>query len=120
MLSVRHLVRDFPVTRGIPQRKAGAVSAVAGGSFDIRHGETFGLVGESGCGKTTIGRLIVGLEKATSGTITFQGKRPGRGRGRAYRRQRRQIQYMFQGSYASLDPRVWGTAGAPGSGGTDQ
>jgi peptide/nickel transport system ATP-binding protein len=82
------------------------VSAVAGVSFDIRLGETFGLVGESGCGKTTIGRLIVGLEKATAGTISFADGDLAGVSGREYRRLRRKIQYMFQDSYASLDPRM--------------
>ncbi|MHB1592979.1 MAG: ABC transporter ATP-binding protein [Streptosporangiaceae bacterium] len=106
VLSVRDLVKDFPVTSGVLQRRAGMVSAVAGVSLDIRQGQTFGLVGESGCGKTTIGRLIVGLEMATAGTITVQGAELVRSRGRVYRRQRREVQYMFQDSYASLDPRM--------------
>ena len=106
VLAAKGLVKDFPVTKGLLQRRVGAVSAVAGVSFDVRRGETFGLVGESGCGKTTIGRLIVGLEKATAGRISFAGGDLASASGREYRRQRRKIQYMFQDSYASLDPRM--------------
>jgi len=106
VLSARNLVKDFPVTRGALQRKVGAVSAVADVSFDIRKGETLGIVGESGCGKTTIGRMLVGLDKPTSGSVLFGGKDLARSSGRQYRRERRDIQYMFQDSYASLDPRM--------------
>ena len=106
VLSAKNLVKDFPVTAGVLQRKVGSVSAVADVSFDIRRGDTFGLVGESGCGKTTIGRLIVGLDQVTSGVISFEGTDLARASGRTYRRMRRQIQYMFQDSYASLDPRM--------------
>ncbi|HEX5190414.1 MAG TPA: ABC transporter ATP-binding protein [Streptosporangiaceae bacterium] len=106
VLSAKNLVKDFPVTAGVLQRRIGSVSAVANVSFDIRRGGTFGLVGESGCGKTTIGRLIVGLDKPTSGTISFAGTDLAGISSRAYRRMRRQIQYMFQDSYASLDPRM--------------
>ena len=103
----QNLVKDFPVTAGaVLQRKVGAVSAVAGVSLSIRKGETFGLVGESGCGKTTIGRLIVGLEKATSGKIEFRGEDLARLPERQLRRRRKYIQFMFQDSYASLDPRM--------------
>jgi peptide/nickel transport system ATP-binding protein len=106
VLEAKDLVKDFSVTKGVLQRKVGTVSAVAGVSFDIRKGETLGLVGESGCGKTTIGRMLVGLEKPTSGVISFDGKDLARSSGRQYRRERRDIQYMFQDSYASLDPRM--------------
>jgi len=106
VLEARDLVKDFPVTSGLMRRKIGTVSAVAGVSFDIRKGETLGLVGESGCGKTTIGRMLVGLDKPTSGSVLFGGKDLARSSGREYRHERRDIQYMFQDSYASLDPRM--------------
>ena len=107
LLDVQHLVKNFPVTRGaVLQRRVGWLSAVADVNFSIRAGETFGLVGESGCGKTTVGRLIVGLEQATSGAINFEGKDLAKSSARAYRRERRFIQFMFQDSYASLDPRM--------------
>ncbi|HEX3512863.1 MAG TPA: ABC transporter ATP-binding protein [Trebonia sp.] len=106
VLAAKDLVKEFPVTKGMMQRKVGTVSAVAGVSFEIRKGETLGLVGESGCGKTTIGRMLVGLEKPTSGAISFDGKDLAKSSGRQYRRERRDIQYMFQDSYASLDPRM--------------
>jgi peptide/nickel transport system ATP-binding protein len=107
LLSVEHLVKDFPVTKGaVLQRRIGSVSAVADVSFAIRSGQTLGLVGESGCGKTTIGRLVVGLDKPTSGVINFQDKDLARSSGRDYRRSRRDIQLMFQDAYASLDPRM--------------
>ena len=107
LLSAEHMVKDFPVTTGaVLQRRVGWVSAVADVSFAIRAGQTLGLVGESGCGKTTIGRLVVGLEKPTKGAINFQGKDLARSSGRQYRRERQDIQLMFQDAYASLDPRM--------------
>jgi peptide/nickel transport system ATP-binding protein len=107
LLNVEHLVKDFPVTKGaVLQRRVGSVSAVADVSFAIRAGQTLGVVGESGCGKTTIGRLVVGLDKPTSGAINFGGKDLARSSGREYRRERQDIQLMFQDAYASLDPRM--------------
>jgi peptide/nickel transport system ATP-binding protein len=107
LLRVDHLVKNFAVTAGaVMQRRIGAVSAVADVSFALPRGSTFGLVGESGCGKTTIGRLIVGLEKATAGSIVLDGKdltAPSRG---DRRRRARAVQLMFQDSYASMDPRM--------------
>jgi peptide/nickel transport system ATP-binding protein len=107
LLKVDHLVKDYPVTRGaVLQRRVGWLSAVADVNFSIRSGETFGLVGESGCGKSTIGKLVVGLETPTSGSIDFEGRDLAKSSGKEYRRERRNIQLMFQDSYASLDPRM--------------
>jgi len=107
LLTVRHLVKDFPVTAGaVLQRRVGSVSAVADVSFDVPRGKTFGMVGESGCGKTTIGRLIVGLENANSGSIVFDGEDLTKLSGRARRQRSGKVQLMFQDSYASMDPRM--------------
>ncbi|GAA3525315.1 hypothetical protein GCM10022222_05200 [Amycolatopsis ultiminotia] len=99
LLQVQDLVKDFPVTSGaVLRRRAGTVSAVAGVSFTVAAGETFGLVGESGCGKTTVGRAVVGLDTPTSGQIRFDGDgapRPGR-----------DTHLVFQDPYAALDPRM--------------
>ena len=107
LLRVDHLVKNFPVTAGaVLQRKVGEVSAVADVSFAIVPGQTFGMVGESGCGKTTIGRLIVGLEKATSGSILLDGEDLTKLSNRERRRRSGKVQLMFQDSYASMDPRM--------------
>ncbi|HXL92129.1 MAG TPA: ABC transporter ATP-binding protein [Streptosporangiaceae bacterium] len=104
LLQLTNLVKNYSVTSGaVLQRKIGDVSAVADVSFAVPKGTTFGLVGESGCGKTTIGRLIVGLEKATGGSITFEGHNLAR----VPRKQRAErVQLMFQDSYAAMDPRM--------------
>ena len=107
LLTADHLVKSFAVTSGaVLQRKVGEVSAVADVSFGIRPGKTFGMVGESGCGKTTIGRLIVGLETATSGSIVLDGEDLARMNNRERRRRATKVQLMFQDSYASMDPRM--------------
>jgi peptide/nickel transport system ATP-binding protein len=107
LLRADALVKNFSVTSGaVLQRKIGEVSAVAGVSFSIREGKTFGMVGESGCGKTTIGRLIAGLEKATAGSILLDGEDLTKLSKRERRRRSPKVQLMFQDSYASMDPRM--------------
>jgi peptide/nickel transport system ATP-binding protein len=107
VLVVTHLVKNFTVTAGaVMQRRVGEVSAVADVSFEIATGSTFGLVGESGCGKTTVGRLIVGLEKPSGGSIVLGGRDLASLPWRERRRQARLVQMMFQDSYASMDPRM--------------
>jgi peptide/nickel transport system ATP-binding protein len=106
LLEVKDLVKEFPVTSGILQRTIGSVKAVSGVSFSVNAGETFGLVGESGCGKTTVGRMIVALEYPTAGEVTLRGTNISRLRGGELRRRRRDLQLMFQDPYSSLDPRM--------------
>jgi peptide/nickel transport system ATP-binding protein len=106
-LEVRHLVKEFPVTVGaVLRRRVGSVHAVSDISFSVSPGETFGLVGESGCGKTTTGRMIVALEPPTSGSILIDGENIAGMPSRLLRRRRRHMQMMFQDPYASLDPRM--------------
>ncbi len=103
---VENLLKHFPVTRGIViQRKVGAVRAVDGISFSIARGETLGLVGESGCGKTTAGRTLLGLYPATGGTVTIDGHDVRHARGAELLLIRRTAQMIFQDPYASLNPR---------------
>jgi peptide/nickel transport system ATP-binding protein len=107
LLELRNLVKEFPVTAGaILQRKVAAVHAVSDVSFSVNAGETFGLVGESGCGKTTIGRLVVALEHPNSGSVLLAGQDISALSGGDLRRQRRDLQLMFQDPYSSLDPRM--------------
>ncbi len=106
LLEVRDLVKEFPITHGIMQRRVGAVHAVSGVSFSVSAGETFGLVGESGCGKTTLGKLIVALERPTSGDVRLRGKTFSDLSGGELRQHRRDLQLMFQDPYSSLDPRM--------------
>ncbi|MBW4077664.1 MAG: ABC transporter ATP-binding protein [Acidobacteria bacterium] len=107
LLEVRNLVKEFPVATGsIFGRKAAKVHAVSDVSFSVREGETFGLVGESGCGKTTVGRLVTALESADSGDIVMNGEDITKMNRRTLRSKRRDFQLMFQDPYASLDPRM--------------
>jgi oligopeptide/dipeptide ABC transporter ATP-binding protein len=106
LLQITNLVKEFPITSGVMQRKVGSVHAVSDVSFSVPAGTTFGLVGESGCGKTTIGKLIVALEKPNSGTITLGDMDVSSLRGGELRRKRRDLQLMFQDPQSSLDPRM--------------
>lgn len=107
ILKVDHLVKHFPILRGIViQREVGAVHAVDDISFDIYRGETLGLVGESGCGKSTAGRTILQLYKPTSGHVYFEGVDLVKLRAEEMRRMRRRMQMIFQDPYASLNPRM--------------
>ena len=110
LVDVKGLKMHFPVTSGILlQRTVGHIKAVDDVSFFVRRGETLGLVGESGCGKTTTGRCILQLYRPTSGTVLFEGKNLCAMKGRELRVMRRQMQVIFQDPYSSLNPRM--TAG---------
>ncbi len=107
LLEVADVVREYPVTAGaILQRKVNSVKAVSGVTLHLDVGEALGLVGESGCGKTTLGKLLVGIEKPDAGRITLEGHEVFRAKGKELRRRRRDLQMMFQDPYASLDPRM--------------
>ena len=107
LVDVRGLVKHFPITRGIIiQRQIGAVRAVDGLTFNIRKGETFGLVGESGCGKSTTGRTILQLYKPTAGHVFFEGIDLVGLDAEKLRLTRRRMQMIFQDPYASLNPRM--------------
>jgi oligopeptide transport system ATP-binding protein len=107
LLDVRRLVMHFPLTQGIIfQRKVGAVHAVDDISFTITRGETLGLVGESGCGKSTTGRAILQLYRPTAGEVFFEGQDLTKLKGERMRRMRRKVQMIFQDPYASLNPRM--------------
>ncbi|WP_336032669.1 ABC transporter ATP-binding protein [Geodermatophilus sp. FMUSA9-8] len=107
LLEIRGLQKHFPLTQGIVfKRTIGHVRAVDGVDLTLRRGETVGLVGESGCGKSTVSKLIVALERPTGGSILYKGKDVARMGGRALKEYRREVQIIFQDPYASLNPRM--------------
>jgi oligopeptide transport system ATP-binding protein len=106
LLKVEGLVKHFPIYQGVFRRQVGAVRAVDGVTFDVHEGETFGLVGESGCGKTTVGRTILQLYRPTAGHVYFDGIDLVGLKYGQMRRMRRRMQMIFQDPYASLNPRM--------------
>jgi peptide/nickel transport system ATP-binding protein/oligopeptide transport system ATP-binding protein len=110
LLSASGLVKDFPIRGGVFSRTVGYVSAVAGVDISVEKGETLGLVGESGCGKSTTGRLLLNLIRPTAGTVYFDGQPISLMKGKTLSRMRRRFQIVFQDPYASLNPRM--TVGA--------
>ncbi|MFI8002616.1 dipeptide ABC transporter ATP-binding protein [Streptomyces sp. NPDC086010] len=105
LLKVEGLAKHFPITKGVLKRKVGAVKAVDGLTFDVRAGETLGVVGESGCGKSTMGRLVTRLLEPTGGKVEFQGRDITHMSAGRLRPMRRDIQMIFQDPYGSLNPR---------------
>ncbi|MCA9926095.1 MAG: ATP-binding cassette domain-containing protein, partial [Anaerolineales bacterium] len=106
LVAVKNLKKHFPIQRGIVvQRTVGAVKAVDGITFNIARGETLGLVGESGCGKSTAGRTILGLYPATDGDISIAGLDVRAAQGKTLKQVRRKAQMIFQDPFASLNPR---------------
>jgi oligopeptide/dipeptide ABC transporter ATP-binding protein len=105
LVEVRDLVKHFPIRQGLLQRQVGAVRAVDGVTFDVLRGETLGLVGESGCGKSTTARLVLRLMQPTSGSVRFEGEEIANIKGGRLKELRRSMQMIFQDPYSSLNPR---------------
>lgn len=106
ILEVENLKKHFPIYKGVFRRQVGAVKAVDGITFEIHRGETLGLVGESGCGKSTAGRVILQLYEATEGTVKFEGQEVTGLKGNDLRKMRPRMQMIFQDPHASLNPRM--------------
>ena len=106
LLEVKDVKKHFPIKRGLMSKTAGFIKAVDGISFSVNRGETLGLVGESGCGKSTTGRLLLRLLEPTAGEVLFEGKNIYRLSFGQMRQLRRDMQIIFQDPYASLNPRL--------------
>ena len=106
LIEVEHLVKHFPVRGGVLMRTVAEVKAVEDVSFVVKHGETLGLVGESGCGKTTVGRMLVRLIDPTSGSIKFENRDIAKAEGAELKKLREEMQIIFQDPFSSLDPRT--------------
>jgi peptide/nickel transport system ATP-binding protein/oligopeptide transport system ATP-binding protein len=106
LVQVQNLVKHFPIKGGLLQRTVAQVKAVDGVSFDVKRGETLGLVGESGCGKTTVGRTLLRLTPATGGSVLFEGRDVFKVSGSEMKALRKDMQIIFQDPYSSLDPRM--------------
>ena len=106
IVKVKNLIKEFPIKTGFFNKQTAAVHAVNNISFEIKKGETLGLVGETGCGKSTTGRCILGLIPATSGFVEFDGQKVSNRNSKIHKNLRKKMQIIFQNPYSSLDPRM--------------